>query len=227
MSSPTWTVELHAHTNYSKDSLLKLNRIAALCQKKGIERLAITDHNTVTAGLELARLQPMLIIPGLEVMTTRGELLAWYVRGPVPHGLSPAETIARLKEQGAVIGVAHPFDRYRRGAWQEEDLLAIVDQIDAVEVFNARCIHDEDNQKALAFAKQHGKLATSGSDAHVGLEYGRAPMQMPAFSHNADGFRAALAEAQPGDRLSSPLIHVTSTWAKWVKRFGLARHPDS
>jgi predicted metal-dependent phosphoesterase TrpH len=225
MSSPTWSVELHAHTTYSKDSLLRLDRIAALCQKKGIDRLAITDHDTVTAGLEMARLQPMLVIPGIEVMTSQGELLAWYVQGPVPHGLSPAETIASLRDQGAVIGVSHPFDRYRKGAWREEDLLAIVDQLDAIEVFNARCIHNADNLKAQAFAQQHGKLATSGSDAHVALEYGRAPMHMPPFSNNADGFREALAKAQPGSTLSSPLVHFWSTWAKWVKRLGLAQHP--
>jgi predicted metal-dependent phosphoesterase TrpH len=226
MSAPTWTVELHAHTIYSKDSLLKLDRIAGLCQAKSIDRLAITDHNTVTAGLQLARLLPMLIIPGIEVMTTQGELLAWHIREPVPHDLSPAETIARLKDQRAVIGVAHPFDRHRKGAWREEDLLAIVDEIEVVEVFNARCLNNEDNAKALAFAQEHDKLMSSGSDAHTADEYGRAPMRIPAFNNNADGLRQALATGQPGDTLSSPSVHFSSTWAKWVKRLKLVRRPE-
>jgi predicted metal-dependent phosphoesterase TrpH len=227
MPNPTWTVELHAHTNYSKDCLLKPRSIPGLCQKKGIDHLAITDHNEVTAGLELARLHPMLIIPGIEVMTTQGELLGWYVQGPVPHQLSPAATIGHLREQGAIIGVSHPFDRYRSGAWLEEDLLAIVEQIDVIEVFNARCIQNADNLKALAFAQEHGKLMTCGSDAHSRVEYGKATMRMAPFRRKAESFREALVDAQRVEKLSLPSIHMTSTWAKWVKRLGLAARPEA
>jgi predicted metal-dependent phosphoesterase TrpH len=218
MSELIWTVELHSHTIYSGDCLLKPEDIPALCQRKGIDKLAVTDHNSVRAGLEMARTTPMLVIPGLEVMTTQGELLAWYVRAEVPSGLTPQETIVRLREQGAVIGVAHPFDRYRKGAWREEDLLAIVDDVDAIEVFNSRCIHDADNQKAHAFAQAHGKLMTCGSDAHTRYEYGRAVMQMPPFANNAKGFREALRHATRRERLSSPLVHFSSSYAKWLKR---------
>ena len=227
MPIPTWTVELHAHTAYSKDCLLKPERIPALCRKKGIDRVAVTDHNTVAAGLELARLYPMLVIPGIEVMTTQGELLAWYVQAEVPHGLPPIETIARLREQGAIIGFSHPFDRYRKGAWREEDLRAIVGQIDVIEVFNARCLHNKDNLKALAFAQKHGKLMTSGSDAHSPYEYGRAPMRMQAFRNDASGLRQALAGAERREKLSTPLVHLTTTWAKWLRRLGLAARPGA
>jgi predicted metal-dependent phosphoesterase TrpH len=218
MSELIWTVELHSHTIYSGDCLLKVEDIPALCRRKGIDKLAITDHNTARAGLDMARTHPMLIIPGLEVMTTQGELLAWYVKEEVPPGLTPHETIARLREQGAVIGISHPFDRYRKGAWCEEDLLAIVDDVDAIEVFNSRCIHNVDNQKALAFAQAHGKLMTCGSDAHSRYEYGRAVMRMAPFANNAEGFRAALRLAERHERLSTPLVHFSSRYAKWIKR---------
>lgn len=225
MAAENWKVELHAHTIYSKDSVLKLDRIAAMCQSKGIDKLAITDHNTVAAALELARRYPMLIIPGLEVMTTKGELLAWYVTGEVPRGLSPQETIARLRDQGAVIGVSHPMDRYRRGAWNEADLLEIVEDVDAIEVFNARCLQAEDNVKALAFAQQHGKLMTCGSDAHAPYEYGRATLSVAPFSNNAAGFKQALAQASRVEQLSPFFVHFFSRWAVYRKRLGLAARP--
>jgi predicted metal-dependent phosphoesterase TrpH len=218
MSAPLWTVELHTHTVYSKDCLTKLDRIQAICQQRGIDKLAITDHNTAKAALELARLYPMLIIPGEEIMTTQGEILAWYIREEIPHKLTPHETIARLKAQGAVIGVSHPFDRYRKGAWKEEELLQIVEDVDAIEVYNARCLHEEDNAKALAFAQKHGKLMTAGSDAHILREYGQAVVKVPPFANNAQGLRQALQSAQRDTRLSPFWVHFGSTYAKWIKR---------
>ena len=164
MSVPRWRIELHSHTIYSKDSLTRLENLPEICRRRGIDKLAITDHNTATGALLAFRLYPMLIIPGEEIMTTEGELLAWYIREGVPAGLTPEETISRLRDQGALIGVAPPFDRYRRGAWLPDALNRIVDQIDAIEVFNARCIHAEDNAKALEFATQRGMLMSCGSD---------------------------------------------------------------
>lgn len=227
MATPIWNVELHSHSIYSKDCLTKLERIPRWCQDKGIDRLAITDHNAVAGALQLARMHPMLIIPGIEVMTTKGELLAWYITDHVPAGKSPEETIAVLREQGAFISVSHPFDRYRKGAWRQDDLEAIVDLVDAIEVFNARCIKNEDNQKALQFAIKHSKTMTNGSDAHSRREYGRATMSMPPFSGNATGFRQAMTQAERrNETLSSRTVHLSSTWAKLVKRIGIARRPS-
>ncbi|GAB4469757.1 MAG: PHP domain-containing protein [Anaerolineae bacterium] len=218
MSIPLWTLELHCHTIYSHDSLLRLDAIQGICRERGIDRIAITDHNRAKGALELAHMYPMLIIPGEEIMTTRGELLAWYIKEEVPPGLSPQATIDRLREQGALIGVAHPMDRYRKGAWQMADLLAIIDQVDVIEVFNARCLHAEDNRRALAFAEKYGKLKSAGSDAHTPREYGRATVKVRPFANNAEGLRQALADAQFETRLSGVGVHLSSTYAKWIKR---------
>ncbi len=218
MATPVWRIELHSHTIYSKDSLTRLGRIQAICQEHRLDRLAITDHNTARGAFELARMYPMLIIPGEEIMTTKGELLAWYITEEVPAGLTPQETIARLRSQGAVIGVSHPFDRYRRGAWRLEDLLAIADDVDAIEVFNSRCLHLEDNAEAEKFARQHGKLMSCGSDAHVAAEYAMAVLTARPFANTADGLRQALREGTREGRLSSPLVHFSSRYAKWMKR---------
>lgn len=218
MTVPHWNVELHTHTNYSPDSLIRLKLLPEICRKRRIDKLAITDHNTVEGALQAARLYPMLVIPGEEIATTKGELLAWYIREEVPAGLTPEEAIRRLRDQGAVIGVSHPFDRYRSGAWQPDDLLDIVDLVDAIEVLNARCLHNEDNELAREFAAQHDRLATAGSDAHTPPEYGRAVMQMGPFTNNADGFREALGAATLAGGRSSFLVHFGSTFAKWSKR---------
>jgi predicted metal-dependent phosphoesterase TrpH len=225
MSVPAWTIELHSHTIYSKDCLIPISRVPAICQSKGIDKLAITDHNTAKAALELARLHRMLIIPGEEIMTSQGELLAWYITEEVPPGLSPEETIRRLRDQGALIGVPHPFDRYRQGAWRSEDLDAIVDQVDSIEVFNARCIHNEDNVKAYEFAQAHGKLMTCGSDAHIPYEYARAVVKARPFANSADGLRQALADSTRDEHLSGFWVHFASRYAKWAKRLVPSLNP--
>ena len=218
MSVPRWTVELHSHTIYSKDCLIRLEELPNICRARGIDKLAITDHNTTRGALQAARMFPMLVIPGEEIMTTGGELLAWYVKEEVPPRLSPYETIRLLREQGALIGVAHPFDRYRKGAWDPDELREIIDLVDTVEVFNARSLRAEDDARALAFARDHGKLETCGSDAHIAPEYGRATMQMEPFAPTVEGFRQALATAARTEVRSGPLVHVSSTYAKWAKR---------
>lgn len=214
--SNLWNVEFHCHTVYSKDSLTSLKALLASARRKGLDRVVITDHNTLRGALAAVDLAPDLFIAGEEILTTKGELLAFFVREEVPPYLTPQETIARLKAQGAFISVSHPFDRMRHG-WDLPDLLELLPQVDALEIFNARCVNPRTNRQAIAFARQYGKPGTSGSDAHTTLELGRARMILPAFA-DAGELRAVLAQASYQARLSSPLIHLSSTMAKGIKR---------
>ena len=215
-----WNVELHSHTLYSKDSLTPLRAIIQTCQRKHIDRIAITDHNTADGALELARQAPDLIIVGEEIMTTRGELLGYFMRESIPAGLTPDQAIRRLRDQGAAISVSHPYDRLRKGAWAEADLLAILDQVDAIEIFNARCLFEEDNRKTQQLATARHKSGTVGSDAHVPYELGRATLQMTPFT-DAASFIQALQTATQKTVRSPSWVHLTSTRAKWMKRVGL------
>ncbi len=192
--------------------------IVRTCRRKGIDRLAVTDHNTLRGALEMRDVAPELVIVGEEIMTTQGELLAYFVKEEIPRGLSPVETIKRLRAQNAAISVSHPFDRLRHGAWREADLAAILPLVDAIEVFNSRCIYPEDNDRALAFARQHAKLGTVGSDAHWHTEFGCAVLRMPQAPATGAEFVAGLANAESATRLSSPLIHFTSTFARLWKK---------
>jgi predicted metal-dependent phosphoesterase TrpH len=214
-----WNVDLHSHTLWSKDCLTSFETIIRLCQRRGVDRIAITDHNTADGALALQKIAPDLVIVGEEIMTTKGEILAYFVKESIPAHLSPQETIRRLRDQKAVISISHPFDRLRKGAWEEADLLEIVDQIDAVEIFNSRCLFPQDNERALQFAHQHGLAGTAGSDAHSWLEYGRGMTRMQPFEGAGD-FLVSLREADYIKRLSPYFVHLNSKAAKWSKKLG-------
>ena len=220
MSQERWNVELHSHTLWSKDCIVPFDTIIRLCQRRGIDRIAITDHNTADGALAMQKTAPDLIIVGEEIMTDRGEILGYFMQESIPKGLTPDETIRRLRDQGAVISVSHPFDRLRKGAWHEEDLLKIIDKVDAIEVFNSRCMVAEDNVKALAFAQKHNLTGTVGSDAHSRIEYGRALVQMQPFEGASD-FLLSLRAAQHVNRYSSWFVHLKSSTAKWSRKLGL------
>jgi hypothetical protein len=213
----TMRIEFHCHTIYSKDSLLKPEKLVRLAQDKGLDRLVVTDHNTIAGALHARELDPQRIIIGEEIMTTRGELLAAYVTAEVPPGLPPLEAIAFLRQQGAFISVSHPFDAIRNGHWELPDLQAILPHVDAIETFNARCMSANYNTQARDFARERSILGTAGSDAHAGFEVGRASMRLPEF-HDAASLKAALAQAEFDVRLSSPLVHFTSRYAVWYKK---------
>jgi len=209
-------IELHCHTDCSKDGLIKPEQLPILCQKKGIDRVAVTDHNTITGAVRAQKVDPQRVIIGEEVMTTVGELLAFFVQEEVPVGLPPEEALRRLGEQGAFISVSHPFDRLRCGSWKEEDLLPLLAQLDAFETFNARALWPNANRKAAAFAYRYGLAGTVGSDAHYQGEIGQATLLLPAF-RDAQGLRLALPQARIQARISPPWVHLASRYAAWSK----------
>ncbi len=203
-------VEYHCHTMYSKDSLTRLEDLARVCRARGIDRLVVTDHNTIAGALAMREIDPALVIVGEEIRTTRGELLAAFVKEEVPKGLEPEEVIGRLREQGAFISVSHPFDGQR--GWREDDLRRIVPLVDAVEVFNSRCLLGKWDRQAGAFADEMGLLGTVGSDAHMLSEVGRAVMVMEDFG-DAEGFGQALENVTYETRRSGPWVRLGSRWA--------------
>ncbi len=210
-------VDFHCHTTYSKDSLTTPEKLLAACRRKGIDRLAITDHNTIEGALRARELDPERVIVGEEILTTQGELLAYFLEEEIPAGLTPQATIERLKEQGAFISVSHPFDILRKGHWSLEALLEILPQIDAIETFNARCLWPGFNWQAQRFARQHSLPGTHGSDAHAAFEIGRGTLLLPPF-HDAESLRESLKKAiSPALILSMPWVHFTSRYAVWRK----------
>jgi predicted metal-dependent phosphoesterase TrpH len=210
-------VEFHAHTIYSKDSLTSLESLLNACRRKGIDRIVITDHNTIDGALDAHKMDAERVIVGEEIMTSAGELLAVFVHEEIPRGLSPLEAIARLRDQGAFISVSHPFDVLRKGGWELPDLLQIAPLVDAIETFNSRCVSPGFNRKAQAFARQHNLPGTVGSDAHTTFEVGNATLLLPEF-HDTHSLQAVIRQGQPQVRLAGIWVHFASTFAKWYKK---------
>jgi predicted metal-dependent phosphoesterase TrpH len=210
-------VEFHCHTIYSKDSLTSIEALLEACQRVHIDRVVITDHNTIMGALRACRIAPEQVIVGEEIMTSAGELLAAYVTEEVPRGLTPQEAIARLRKQGAFISVSHPFDALRSGHWKSADLLSILPSVDAIETFNARCLLPGFNHRAQVFAAQHGVPGTAGSDAHTASEIGRASLRLPDFK-DAESLRIAIRQSSRQGELSGVWVHLASTYARLYKR---------
>ncbi len=216
-SQPTVQVELHLHSCYSHDSLMPLEKMIERAREIGLDHLAVTDHNVLEGALAAKKLAPDLIIVAEEIQTTRGEFLGYFMTEVVPEGLTPKETIERLKAQGAVISVAHPFDSRGNEPWGWDELAEFAPDLDAVEVFNARCLTRDINDKAKAFAEAFGLACAAGSDAHSIGEIGTATLKLPAFQ-TADEFREALKTAEVNGRLSSPTVRLISRHAEMLKK---------
>ncbi len=216
--APFLSVEFHCHTSFSKDSLTRPADLVAACQQKGIDRVIVTDHNTIAGARTAQKIDPERVIIGEEIMTTRGEILAAFVTEEIPAKLSPKETIQRLRDQNAFISVSHPFDEWRSGGWKEEDLLEIIPFVDAIEVYNSRCMRPVFNQRAAEFAKKHNLAGTVGSDAHAAFELGRSLVLLEPFE-GPDGVRKVIRDAKFQTRWSPPWVHLTSRYASIRKRF--------
>jgi predicted metal-dependent phosphoesterase TrpH len=211
------SLEFHCHTYASKDSLTRPVDLIAAARRKRIDRVVVTDHNSIAGAREAQAIDPERIIVGEEIMTTNGEILAAFVREEIPAGLSPRETILRLREHGAFISVSHPFDEWRSGGWKENDLLEILPLVDAIEVYNSRCMLPRFNRQAREFAEKHNIAGTVGSDAHAAFELGRALLFVDQFE-GAEGLRKVIRGARIRVRWSPWWFHLVSRYASVKKK---------
>ncbi len=209
-------VDFHCHTGASRDSLTTPEKLIAACRRRGLDRVVVTDHNTIAGALAAHALDPQRVIVGEEIMTTRGELLAAFVTEAIPKGLSPEDAIRRLRLQGAFISVSHPFDAMRNGSWRLPDLLEILPLVDAIEVFNARCMSATYNEQAADFARQHDIPGTAGSDGHAAFELGAGALVLAPF-RDADGLRKGIRQGRVVGRRSPWWVHFASMVARSQK----------
>jgi predicted metal-dependent phosphoesterase TrpH len=213
-------VEFHCHTNASKDSLVTPRELVETCHRKRIDRVIVTDHNSIAGARAAQVLDPELVIVGEEIMTTKGEILAAFVTEEIPAKLSPEETIKRLRDQGAFISVSHPFDELRSGGWKLSDLLEIVPLVDAIEVYNSRCMLPRFNRAARRFAEEHNIPGTVGSDAHAAFELGKSILLLEPFN-GAEEMRSVIRRGIPKTRWSPPWVHFSSRYAVVRRKINL------
>src|SRR5205823_12854641 len=143
--------------------------------ERGIGALCVTDHNGLANALALSKMSdlPIRVIPSEEVKTSEGEIIGYFLSELVPKGLSPEETVKRIKGQGGLVGIPHPFDTMRAGSRLQNaalDRLVGAGLVDILEVFNARAARSADNDLALTYAREHSLAMSAGSDAHTLVE---------------------------------------------------------
>ncbi len=212
-------IDMHVHTSRSHDCLSDPDAVVRAAAAAGLARVCITDHNALDMALRLRDRHPSLVIPGEEVRTAEGvDIIGLYLHEAIPKGSPARETCERIRAQGGVVYVPHPFAGGKGGGGRI--LGEIEDVIDAMETFNAR-LHDPAlNERAARWAAERGLPGGGGSDAHTLGEVGRAYVEVPSFEDSPQGLLAALRQGRVHGRASSRAVHIASTWAKVVKRVG-------
>lgn len=215
--------EFHLHTHYSIDCRTSAKTVVASCLKRGINCLFVTDHNEIDGALEVQKIAPFKVIPSEEITTTEGEIIGYFLKEKIPAFLSPEETIKRIRQQGGFVSVPHPFDRLRHSRMHFPTLERIIDQVDMLEVFNARNVFPADDAKALAYAKEKNKLMIVASDAHSRWEPGTSYVEMAEFE-DAQGLLRSLQNVSLHRQRCFLGVHGITKWNKVVERFP-SKHP--
>ncbi len=216
--------DLHVHTRYSPDSDTSPADLVDRCVKVGLDCIAVTDHNTIEGAIEVRRIAPFTVIIGEEVASASGEIIGLFLNEAIPKGLTPLETVTLIRQQGGLVSIPHPYDRFRRSVITPQGIEEALPYVDVVEVFNSRNTLDADNRKAAELAEAHGLLTSGVSDAHTTMELGRTYVEMPEFDGTPEDFKRALAHGTIVARKTTPLIHVVTTLTKIRKRiFGRRR----
>jgi len=195
------------------DCKTTLEKIIQICQKKGINCIALSDHGSIEGALKMKNIAPFYVIVAEEVLTTEGEIMGMFLQERVPSGLSMEESIQRIKAQGGLLCAQHPYDRFRADALKAEVLERIVGQIDIVEVFNARNPLLRSSNQARVFADTHHLPCTAGSDAHAGYEIGNAYVELPDFK-GRDDFLQALVRGKVYGHRTNLFSRLSNVWAR-------------
>ena len=196
-------VDLHMHTDHSHDCATPVEVLLATARERGLGAIAVTDHNEISGALEArkqAEAADVKVIVAEEVKTAgQGEVIGLFIEEKIPRGLSLQETVAEIKHQGGLVYVPHPFDRMH-SVPDYEHLLTILDDVDAIEVFNPRVAIGAFNEEAARFAAKYRILAGAGSDSHVAQGLGSVRIRMRDF----DGPQEFLQSLRDADILTRP-----------------------
>jgi predicted metal-dependent phosphoesterase TrpH/glycosyltransferase involved in cell wall biosynthesis len=202
-SRPLIDVDLHMHTDHSGDCATPVEVLLETARVQGLGAIAVTDHNEISGALEAQRLAAdygVKVIVAEEVKTaSQGEVIGLFLTEKIPRGLTLAETVAEIHRQGGLVYVPHPFDRMH-AVPDYEHLLGIVEDVDAIEVYNPRVAIGAFNEEAARFAAKYRIPAGAGSDAHVAQGLGSVRVRMRDF----DGRDEFLESLRDADILTKP-----------------------
>jgi predicted metal-dependent phosphoesterase TrpH len=184
-------VDLHVHSSASFDCKVEPELVAATSRGLGLSPVFLTDHDSISGALRISAAERVVV--GEEVLTSGGELIGLFLKERVPSGLAPLEAAGRIKDQGGLVYLEHPYDRTRRHLG-EDSIEALADLIDVVEVFNGRS-DEKSNRRAADLCGILGAAPGAGSDAHRLSELGSVFVEMEDFD-GAQDFLAKLRRAK-------------------------------
>jgi predicted metal-dependent phosphoesterase TrpH len=215
--------DMHLHSRRSSDSAIPVQSLVKCFERSGILPL-VCDHNTLAGSIEvydrICSAHPDIPrILAEEIMTSDGEIIGLFLEEEIPPFLSAEETLDRIRDQGALSIVPHPFCSYRPGALTFYALDRIIDRVDIVEGFNARVIDDRDNLTAREYAARHKKPVSAGSDAHTPLELGRTWLTVRPFFTPQELMRE-LPDAEVHYLRMHPSIHLVTRVVKAGRKMG-------
>ena len=216
-------IDMHMHTQTSFDCLSDPRKVLAAASARGVQRIAITDHNRVTTALDMAEAFPDSVIPGEEVKTKEGiDVIGLYIQEEIPKGTPAAEVCRRVKDQGGLVYLPHPYARGKGGSGRYAEELA--PQVDIIEVFNGRLHPGHLNVHGEELAARWSKPRGAGSDAHMLGEVAGAWVEVAQHPNEPAALLAALEHAEVRGVTTPWAVHLASTWAKVRKR--LPRAPN-
>lgn len=172
------------HSRFSHDSSTGLEDLAARAREVGLDRIALTDHNTAEGALRLHEAEPELCIVGEEVKTTEGEVIGLWITRSLRPFQRPEAVMDEIHEMGGVVYVAHPFDRWR-SSFAAQRIVALAGRIDVIETYN-QWADERANRQAAELAAELGKPGLAGSDAHGVSELGHSWNEVEPFSGPAE-----------------------------------------
>jgi predicted metal-dependent phosphoesterase TrpH len=177
-------VDLHLHSIFSHDGQSSLEGLIERSRECALDRIALTDHNTVEGALELATMAPALTIVGEEAKTREGEVIGLFITDRLAPYLTPEAVMDLIHEMGGLTYLPHPLDRHR-SHFRPERVAELADRIDIIETYNPWC-DAAANAAAARLAADLGKVAATGSDAHALQELGRSWMEIDDYAGPAD-----------------------------------------
>ena len=196
-----------------------MGSILQRCRDSGLGLVAITDHDNILGGLEAREKGGLPVIVGEEIKTSRGDLIGLFLDEVVPPRLTPLETAKRIKDQGGLVGVPHPFDRIRPTAMRLRALLEILPWVDFLEGYNAHTMLPVDNRRGVEFANFHSLPVVSSSDSHSAYELGRTYTEVPSseLDGTPDGLMRAIRSGVCVRRRPPPWLLLAPVMAKIKK----------
>lgn len=163
-------IDLHVHTIYSVDSLIAPEEVAYYGKKRGLDGVAVTDHDRLDSALRMSKKKDFLILPGIEITSSDGHILALNIQDPVAKGLTAEETVDRIHNAGGITIACHPAAMFKGSLGNHTTSI-----FDAVEVINSSAIPFRHSVKRGEQIASRLKIArVAGSDAHYGPEIGYA-----------------------------------------------------